>query len=59
MKVDEEEAAFGFVIFIIGLLITFFIGKDIGEDQMVNKICNERQYDFCEKIESNFKLKGN
>ena len=50
-------------IFGIGLLILCLIqygaGYSNGEDNLIQKLCNQKQYDFCEVIEQKpeYKLK--
>lgn len=61
----KEELAGIIVCFAIGLLIliaaaiVFGIGYSMGEDNLIQKLCTQQQYDFCEVIEQKpeYKLK--
>lgn len=52
-----------YFIFGIGLLILFLVffglGYSNGEDNLIQKLCTQQQYDFCEVIEQKpeYKLK--
>jgi len=41
------------------VLMMFSLGYSIGEDNIVQKLCTQQQYDFCEVIEQKpeYKLK--
>ena len=62
MKEDLADTIFGFVVCIgicvIALLI-FGLGYVKGEDDLIQKLCTQQQYDFCEAIEQKpeYKLK--
>lgn len=61
----KEELAGAIVCFAMGLLILIVtaiilgIGYSIGEDNLIQKLCTQQQYDFCEVIEQKpeYKLK--
>ena len=61
----KEDLADTIVCFAIGLLILIVgfivlgIGYDMGEDSLIQKLCTQQQYDFCEVIEqkTEYKLK--
>ena len=61
----KEELADTIVCFAIGLLILIVaaivlgIGYSMGEDNLIQKLCTQQQYDFCEVIEQKpeYKLK--
>lgn len=61
----KEELADIIVCFAIGLLILIVaiivlgIGYSKGEDNLIQKLCTQKQYDFCEVIEQKpeYKLK--
>lgn len=61
----KEDLADTIVCFAIGLLILIVgfivlgIGYDMGEDSLIQKLCTQQQYDFCEVIEQKpeYKLK--
>lgn len=53
----KEDLADIIVCIAIGLLILIAvfiflgIGYSIGEDDLIQELCNKKQYDFCEVIE--------
>ena len=61
----KEELAGIIVCFAIGLLILIAaaivlgIGYSMGKDYLIQKLCTQQQYDFCEVIEQKpeYKLK--
>lgn len=61
----KEDLADTIVCFTIGLLILIVgfivlgIGYGMGEDNLIQKLCTQQQYDFCEVIEQKpeYKLK--
>ena len=61
----KEDLADTIVCFAIGLLILIAaaivlgIGYSMGEDNLIQKLCSQQQYDFCEVIEQKpeYKLK--
>lgn len=62
MKKDLADTIFGFVIcigIIVIALLTFGLGYVKGEDDLIQKLCTQQQYDFCEFIEQKpeYKLK--
>lgn len=50
----------GSIILSIGVVFIglwmFSIGYSIGEDNIVQKLCTQQQYDFCEVIEQNLNI---
>lgn len=54
-----KEIAENIVYFIFGIgllvlcLILFGLVYSIGEDNLIQKLCTQQQYDFCEVIEQN------
>lgn len=47
------------LLILIVAAIVLGIGYSIGEDNLIQKLCNQQQYDFCEVIEQKpeYKLK--
>ena len=62
MKEELADTICGFFvcigIIIIALLI-YGLGYNTGEDNLIQKLCTQKQYDFCEVIEQKpgYKLK--
>ena len=60
---NEIADSIVYFIFGIGLLILFMVffglGYSNGEDNLIQKLCTQQQYDFCEVIEQKpeYKLK--
>jgi hypothetical protein len=60
---NEIADSIVYFIFGIGLLILFLVffglGYSNGEDNLIQKLCTQKQYDFCEVIEQKpeYKLK--
>ena len=60
---NEIADSIVYFIFGIGLLILFLVffglGYSYGEDNLIQKLCTQKQYDFCEVIEQKpeYKLK--
>ena len=60
-----KEIADSIVYFIFGIgllilfLLTYGLGYSYGEDNLIQKLCTQQQYDFCEVIEQKpeYKLK--
>lgn len=62
MKEELADTIFGFVVCIgvcVIALLTFGLGYVKGEDDLIQKLCTQQQYDFCEAIEPKpeYKLK--
>jgi len=61
----KEDLADTIVYFIFGIgllvlcLVFFGLGYSNGEDNLIQKLCTQQQYDFCEVIEQKpeYKLK--
>lgn len=45
------------VLSVIMLLIGYFVGSNKGTDNLVNKICQQTQYEFCHPTYT-YKAKG-
>ena len=39
-----------FAIFIVAIIAVFFSGYQSGRQQIVNKLCNKSEYDFCQQV---------
>lgn len=48
------------LLILIVMALVFVAGSDDGEDRLIQKLCTQQQYDFCEVIEQKpeYKLKG-
>ena len=62
MKEDLADTIFSFVIctgIIVIALLIFGLGYVKGEDDLIQKLCTQQQYYFCEAIEQKpeYKLK--
>ena len=62
MKKDLADTIFGFIVCIgicVIALIIYGFGYCDGEDNLIQKLCTQQQYDFCEAIEqkTEYKLK--
>ena len=64
----EISQALGFLLYMVGCCILFlvftlgfyFLGVEDGEQDLVQQLCERKQYDFCEPIEEHkvkYKLK--
>lgn len=60
MTDDIVDIILGFIvcigIFVIALII-YGLGYSNGEDNLIQKLCTQQQYDFCEVIEKKTKYK--
>lgn len=62
MNNEISDTIFGFVVCIgicVIALLTFGLGYVKYEDDLIQKLCTQQQYDFCEAIEQKpeYKLK--
>lgn len=39
-----------FAIFIAAIIAVFFSGYQSGRQQIVNELCNNSEYDFCQQV---------
>ena len=39
-----------FAIFIAAIIAVFFSGYHSGRQQIVNELCNNSEYDFCQQV---------
>lgn len=63
MKEDLADTIFCYTIGLLILIVAAIglgVGYSIGEDDLIQKLCNKQQYDFCEVIKQKpeYKLKG-
>ena len=57
---DIEDFWFGVFLFVFITLVVvglFGAGWTIGREYLVDKLCQQTQYEFCEPMETHYKLK--
>lgn len=57
-EIAENNIYFIFGIGLLILCLVFFgLGYSNGEDNLIQKLCTQQQYDFCEVIEQKLEYK--